>query len=378
LRVAIILFLILVYKAEAQSSALPVADSLYALGNYTNAINEYAKVGSQKSSLQIARAYNAIGTYDKAIAQYEDLVAKDSNQIIAHFELGKLYVKVKRFSKSQLVFENLIKKNDDNPEYYYYLGRSLQELDEYKEAMLAYENTIVLDSTHLRSLFQLGKFYVGTREKNIALTYIDQGLEFYPKDVSLINLKALAYFNNGEHEEAIPLFEELITLGENKQHIYRKLAYSYFKLWEFEKAKINYTKLLDFDATRAEAFFSLGEVFWKQKQLDSAVIYIKKSIEEQDPVLNREYSALASLAKQQHKIKTSFEYYKKAYQEDTSNTITYYQVCVLADEYYKDPKVKLEYYERLVKKLGKENSYFLSFAKKRITALKEEIHYAVD
>ncbi|WP_421823741.1 tetratricopeptide repeat protein [Flagellimonas oceanensis] len=66
-----ITFLILFFsKADAQTSALAVADSLYALGNYTSAINAYAKVGGKKSNLQIARAYNTIGNYDKAIAQY--------------------------------------------------------------------------------------------------------------------------------------------------------------------------------------------------------------------------------------------------------------------------------------------------------------------
>ena len=109
--------LLLVFKAEAQSSALAIADSLYATGNYTNAINYYAKEGSQKGNLQIARAYNSIGNYDKAIVQYESLVAESPDLQIARFELGKLYHKMKRFDDSRKLFTGLVRDETNNPEF---------------------------------------------------------------------------------------------------------------------------------------------------------------------------------------------------------------------------------------------------------------------
>ena len=58
-------FFLTVIVSKGQFSESSVADSLYLLGNYTEAINLYAKVGDEKSSLQIARAYNAIGNKRK-------------------------------------------------------------------------------------------------------------------------------------------------------------------------------------------------------------------------------------------------------------------------------------------------------------------------
>ena len=94
------------FKTEAQSSALKIADSLYASGNYSNAINQYAKAGTPRASLQIAKVYNVIGNFEKAILQYENVVAKDSSLILAKFELGKLYVKIKDNKKATSVFKN--------------------------------------------------------------------------------------------------------------------------------------------------------------------------------------------------------------------------------------------------------------------------------
>jgi tetratricopeptide (TPR) repeat protein len=82
-----IIFLLIFTKAGAQSSSLTVADSLYAIGNYTLAINEYAKVASPNAQLQIARAYNAIGNYEKALAQYENIVQKTNSKNWQHMNL---------------------------------------------------------------------------------------------------------------------------------------------------------------------------------------------------------------------------------------------------------------------------------------------------
>ena len=60
--------LVTLINTGAQMPASEVADSLYAQGNYTKAINEYAKIGTAAAALQIARSYNAIGNFDKAVA----------------------------------------------------------------------------------------------------------------------------------------------------------------------------------------------------------------------------------------------------------------------------------------------------------------------
>lgn len=44
----LIVFMLVLANAEAQLSDISVADSLYAIGNYTLAINEYAKVANRR------------------------------------------------------------------------------------------------------------------------------------------------------------------------------------------------------------------------------------------------------------------------------------------------------------------------------------------
>lgn len=372
----VLILLFSVCKAEAQSPALAVADSLFATGSYTKAINYYAKEGSQKASHQIARAYNAIGNFEKAILQFKDLIQKAPNLQIAHFELGKLYLKTKRYDDGRKLFAMLANKDATNPEYHYYLGESFRELEQTPSSLVAYKKAISVDSTHLRSLFQLGKYFVVKQERNEALKYIDMGLRFYDTDVSLINLKALALFNNDEYGDARPLFEQLLVLGEQKPHVYGKLAYCYFKEWEFEKAKETYHELIKMDDNDPDPYFNLGHVFLKDRQIDSAKFYINKSIEVQKPSFNREYRSLAAIAREQEDLEAAFDYYKLAHKEDPNDYLSYYQMCALADQLYKDPKMKLDFYETFITKFGPDKPYISKMVQKRISELKEEIHFA--
>lgn len=367
-----------IVKAEAQSSALSIADSLYATGNYTKAINYYAQEGSEKGRLQIARAYNSIGNYDKAITQYENLISKTSELQIARFELGKLYLKTKHFDESRKLFTGLVRDDSSNPEYLYYQGESFRELDQPASYLVAYKKAVGVDSTHLKSIFQLGKHFVVTREKANALEYLNKGLAFYPDDVSLINLKGLSLYNNDEYEKALPLFERLIELGEKKEFVYTKLAYCYLKTWEFNKAKSTYKLLIEKNEDNHDAYFNLGHVFFKDRQTDSAVFYVKKSIEVQNATFEKEYESLARFARTENNLDSALKYYKKAFSEDPKNYRNYYQICALVDQTSTDAKFKLEYYENFIKKFGKKKPYVSDMVLKRISELKQELHFAKD
>ena len=374
----ILILLLLQIKAEAQTSALGVADSLYTLGNYSKAINEYSKVGGLSAALQIARSYNAVGNYEKAITQYQYVVEEDVKNQLAQFELGKLLLKVNRFKEAKSVFTNLSNLNMTNPEFQFYLGEVNRHLDVTDESLKQYEKAINLDSTHLRSLFQLAKHYTIKQERDNALKYILQGLRYYENDVSLINLHALVLFNDYQYEKAIPLFEKVLELGEDKDYVYDKLAFSYNRNWEFSKAKKAYHILIKRDDTNSQTYFDLASVYQKENKLDSAKIFIKKAMAVQKPVFANGYSQLAYIAREQKDFKTAFKFFKMAHQEDTSDARTYYNIATTYDQFGTDLQKKLVYYQNFLNDYPNEHPYYYETAKKRISELKEEIHFTKD
>lgn len=377
----ILLFFCLVsLKTEAQASALAIADSLYNLGNYTAAINYYAKVNTADANLQIARTYNVVRNYDKAIVEYENYLKNNPKDQLASFELGKIYAKTKKDKAAITIFEKLVLENDNNPEYYYYLGSTYAALDNVKKSIHLFKKAVQLDSTHLRSIYEVAKYHVTLQDRDSVIKYADKGLQFYENDVSILNLKALALYNNDEFKACVPLFEKMITLGEKQPYIFERLGNAYFSLNDLDKAKENYKIALFYDALNPnpKVLFNLGNVFWEEKQLDSAAIYFRKAIDVQIVLFDKEYQALARIASEKKDFKNALKYYKLAHEETPENIIYFYQVCFVADRYYKDPKVKLNYYEQLLEKYQGQKGYFIEFSQRRISELKEEIHLATD
>jgi len=369
-------FLLLFTGATAQQTS--VADSLYALGNYTAAINAYAKVGGARSQLQIARAYNAAKNNAKAILQYEAVIKADSTQLLPQFELGKLFDRTKNHKETKRIFQALTLKDPNNPEFFYYLGKAQQGLFEYDEGKKTLSKAIALDSTHLRSIYLLGKFYLSVDKYDDAHGVLDKGLRTAPEDKALINLKALAYFDRTEFKESIPYFEKLLEQGERKPFIFKKLGYAYANEAQFEEAKKTYKVLLDIPNQEADGYLGMARVFMQEKVLDSAETHFLKAIEERRYSFEEEYKNLGRIARIQNQTKKSLDYYTKAWEENKGNSFTYYQVCVLADEYYKDPKTRLNYYQRLLTDFEQVPPFLLERVKKRMGEIREEIHFDGD
>ncbi|TLP74509.1 tetratricopeptide repeat protein [Maribacter sp. ACAM166] len=362
-------------KAEAQTSSSSVADSLYATRNYSKAINEYSKIGDGTAALQIARSYNAIRNFDKAIVQYRYVTNDNPNFQLAQLELGKLLLKVKTYADAKSVFINLIQLNNENPEFQFYLGEANSNLELSDESLVHYKKALSLDSTHLRSLFQLAKYYTIKQERDSALNYIEKGLLLYENDVAMINLNALVLYNDFQFKNAIPFFERVLDLGENKEYVYEKLGYSYFMNWEFEKAKQNYTVLLSRDDSNSQTYFSLASIYQKEKKLDSAKMFINKAMEVQKPIFAEGYSRLADIARDQEDLKTALDYYKLAHDNDVTDARIYYNITTVYDQLGSDPKKKLEFYQNFLKQYPNEHPYFYESVRKRITELKEQIHF---
>ncbi|SFW63017.1 tetratricopeptide repeat protein [Cellulophaga fucicola] len=370
----IVLFLTL--KAGAQPSAFKIADSLYNTGSYTAAINEYAKINNTSANLQIAKAYNAIGNYDKAIAQYTSVVTKDTSLLVARFNLGKLYLKTNKYKQATILFGKLVQISKANPEFSYNLARAYSGIKQDTTSVLWYKKALEVDSTHLRALQRLSVYYVAEHENDSVVKYADKGLRIFENDPVLINVKALALFNKDNFKESALWYEKLLSLGKIEKQIYNRLGYAYNKLEKYKKSVENYKFLLSYDDEDVKTLRTISEVYRKDKELDSATVYIHKAIAAHSYSLDEEYQVAARIAVDKKDYKTAIKYYNMAFDEDPTNPSYLYQASIYADKFYKDPKVKLNYYTQLKEKTaskGVKNQYFVKFAEKRISELKSEI-----
>ena len=207
--------LILVAKAEAQTSALAISDSLYAVGEYEEAIEvmEGISDNSERIHQSLAKYNWAAGNSARASEHYEKLLELNPKRLLTAIDYGKLLVKTGKLSKADSLFSSLTNKYPENANFYYQRAL-IKEKQQDSLAWALYMHTIALDKTHQGALYKIAREELKNRRYTMAEVFSKQGLEANPDNVSLLSILAQTYFSIKEYRKSIPLFEILLDLGQ--------------------------------------------------------------------------------------------------------------------------------------------------------------------
>jgi tetratricopeptide (TPR) repeat protein len=372
----IIILLIFVCKAEAQTSALQLADSLYLHGNYSKAIEAYKSHSNQDDVYQnIAKAYIALGNYDEALLNYENSLKANPKDALVLFDYGKLLARVKKYKEALDVFYQLIDIDYKNPNYHYESGLVLQQLGDSTDQN-RFRNAYDLDSTHQKAIFQIAKFHLIKRQHNRVDKYVDIGLKSYANNKELISLKAQNFYWKEDYKNAAIWFEKLIALNESSQFIHEKLSFCYDRIYETEKAIEHQLLAVKFDPKNATNLFILGQLYQHAHDYTNAEKYYLNALTILDTPLDAEYVKLATVYNLQGKEKEAIDAFKKAIHENPNNHSAQFFLVLTLDKYYKDIDARIKLYENYKEKFPE--SPFRAFAQRKLTELKEEKHMKTD
>ena len=368
-KVLLIIIVFLAFKAEAQTSVLLLADSLYIHGNYTKAIEAYKSLKKQNEVYnKIAKAYMAMSNYDEALINYENSLKANPKDVLTLFEYGKLLTRIKKHKEALEVFYQLIDIDYKNPNYHYESGLVMQQLRD-STSQSRFRTAFDLDSTHQKAIFQIAKYHLKKQHFTTVDKFVDIGLSTYATNKKLISLKAQNYYWKKEYENAALWFEKLITLNESSQFIHEKLRNCYMHQYEFEKAIEHGEKAIEFDMMNTTNLFMLGELFQRIEDFKNAEKYMLQALLLQDIPLDQEYVKLGFVYNRQKKYKEAIDAYKKAVDENPENEQAHFFLINSKNEYYKDIDTRINLYEAFLKKFPK--SKYNKMVEYKIKQLKE-------
>ncbi|AUP80145.1 hypothetical protein C1H87_16095 [Flavivirga eckloniae] len=360
----------ILFKTEAQTSILDKADSLYANGNYSKAIEHYKAYKNQsKVYNKIAKAYIAIGNYDEALKHYDAGTLELPNDAIIKYNYAKLLAKTKKLEKASKVFNDLIYIDHKNPNYHYELGLILERLKD-STAITSFHSAYDLDSMHQKAIYKIAKYYLQKRRYQLVGKYVDEGLKTYANNIKLISLKAQNYYWQQDYKKAAVWFEELIKLGESSEFIHEKLSLCYYENYEIRKAIEQRKRVLKYNPNDATSLYVIGTYYDELNDFINAEKYIKEFLVLTDLPLNTEYSKLATILNRQKKYEESIKMLKKAIKEAPDIVGTHFFLLITKDAYYADLDAKLVMYNNFKKKFP--SGFHIEYIDKRISELKQE------
>jgi tetratricopeptide (TPR) repeat protein len=366
-------FLILTLLAsciQAQDSSLKIGDSLYARGNYAQAIEAF-KIYPQQDEVyeKIAKAYLALGNYDAALKNYDSALNAFPEDALIKYDFAKLLARSKKLNDAEVLLNELVYLDYKNPNYHYELGLVMEQQGD-STAMNRFHTVFQLDKTHQKAIHKIAKQLLVKRKHDQSLSYINTGLESYANNVELISLKALNYYWMEDYKEAATWFETLLALGESSQFIHEKLSFCYAEQVQYEKAIVQANRAVNFDPKDATNLYILGQLYEMIKDYASAEEWITKSLEIMDRPLNAEYTKLATVLNQQKKYKEAIAALQNAVKENPQDETAQFFLVRTKDEFYADRDTKIKVYEAFIEKFPK--SVYLPYANRRLQELKEE------
>jgi len=378
-KLLVFIVLLFFFKAEAQNaSALRLADSLYALGNYSRAISYYKQLSKSEQQLfKLAKSYEALGNHPKAFYYYQKVISTYPKATLASYNYGKLLFNTSKYRKADSLFKNLSEGHPLHPNFIYYSGLVKEKLND-SSAIFFFRKTYKLDKSHHNALYKIAKHHTEKREFEVAERYISEGLLVDPNSILFLNLKALKYFYSKEYHGALLAYKKLLEFNQSNTQLHENVAISFVHTNQFDKAIEQYTILINrYEDKNSKWHYQIGRAYMALRYYEKAQRHFEIAIALKDISSESEYFALSQLFGKQENYKAQMKALNKAIVENPKNQHTHYFLAVAADNYFKDKKTVIVYYEKYLKMFGEKGRYS-EFARQRIKDLKTAFHFNKD
>lgn len=402
----LIVLLFTIVKVEAQTSTFSVTDSLFAKGRYKLALKEldkkepsflsnykkaiiYESIDNYiktveflekaisfkedyKTKLKLAKNYRRLKKSKKAIKIYEEIVAKDSLNLVLKYQLGKLYIITRNPKKAISTFKYLVKNDAINANYSYHLGLSFA-LNGKRDPMInSFIDTYKKDSLHIKAIARLAKSFQKLKDVDSTQLFVDKGLTINKNHIDLNKLKINQLYKDKKYKETIPFLLNLDTIDKKDTYSMSMLGRSYYHLDSLEIAKKYFKKLSVTDWEDYKANTYLGHIAMKEKDYNSARINYMVATFKGKEKRDEEYYGLASVFYETKKPKQAMNAFEKAYKENTRNYRALYQFAKLSDDYYKEKKIAYKLYIKYIESFYDTDEVISAFVKRRIQEIKKD------
>ena len=262
-----------------------IAKNYFIINKLSSALN-YSRTAVRLDSLNtdylflLANIYSASRLDDSSMSVYEKIIASDSNNYAAYFQLAQLNEK-KRPNYSLTIYKKLI--DAIGPEWNILirvidLNDRLGNVD---ATIDTFEELLKLNPSDIRLQKVLIESYMKSKKYDKAKSLIDEALVSFPEDLNLYEMKGSLYIQNSEWGNAFEQYKKLIESDEISFE--NKISIGSIFLNGVEKDSVNLLyagkifSQLDKDTADWQVKAYLGEIELRLKNDSLAIQYFRQA-----------------------------------------------------------------------------------------------------
>lgn len=253
---------------ENSSSHNDLANAYLEKGNFDDAIREYRaavrlKPNSPSYRFNIGKALQQYGRIDEAVHEYSLALKLKPDYGEVHNSMGNIYTNQGLIEKAVQEYKTASKLNLNDLIPHYNLGKVYHyKKGKLEEGIKEYLTVLSIDPNFMDARYNLGNAYLTQMRLSDAIEEFQATLNLKPNHVSARNNLGLAYFNAGLINEAIQEYLTALRFDPNYVDAHYNLGLAYNLMGSKDEARKEFETALkikpDFKAAR-EAMEQLND-----------------------------------------------------------------------------------------------------------------------
>lgn len=260
----------------------------------------------------LANIYMGQRNYSLAESTYKKIIELVPNGDSGYFGLGQVYLRSMKWQESIDPFQKAIDLNAENKMAYFYIGTAQYELRDFVKAAEFYKKYIELNPQSTAEAYkQMGISLFESKQFAEAAPAFQEALKAIPEDITINYKLAQSYQKSEQYEKAEQVYLMLTEISpKDLAAYYNTIVMMYDEAKLPDKAVAAATQLVEIDPNNAEAQFNLGYMLIKQKNFAEAANVFKKVIEI-DPNMEYAYLQLGFCYSQLKQYQNAVEVYER-------------------------------------------------------------------
>lgn len=352
-----------------------------ALLQYKNAQSSLLKAtklspGNTRYELALGKVYIKNGQDNEAKGLYRQILEREPENLTANIQLAELLYKNKFYGNALKRFRKLIALTTDNAFIYKKAGLCALHIDSTEMALNFLLTANYKNHEDGETYIHIANIYIKQEEREAALQIILNGLEYSSESVPLWQARGDVHYGGSEYDAASEAYLKVLSLGDSSEAVMRKLGISLYHLNDYPGALLALSKAQEQNNEQPSTYFYLGLTYKQLNQIGIALLMLQRAsaLAVPDYVTEIDFQ-LAVLYEKLERFPEAIKAYKRVLDREPERTLVLFYIASVYDRYYADRTVPLDYYQRFVEEHNSEDDQHIEYAKQRIDAIIEELHF---
>lgn len=218
---------------------------------------------------KMADVLMANNSFDDALHAYSKILQINPGDLAAMDRISKIYFYQKDYVRSLEIADEIIKVDNKNINAFFIKGLNYREQHDTAKAVSSFQTALQLQPSFFDAALQLGLLSM-YQKPELSLQYFQQAIRIDSTQIYGYYDEAMLLQHLKRNEQAKKVYRKLIQISPQFKDAYYRMGEIYFKQDSLGKAKKYLTLAIAVEPQFARAYLTRGKCYLKSAKIDSA------------------------------------------------------------------------------------------------------------